>query len=149
MNVFGDVTYQQGVHRMWTRETRYDFYWPSFAHLGEQAVRNDELYADGSASDVGTFGYQERYAEYRYKPGRITGAFRSTATASLDVWHLAQEFGSLPSLSAAFIQQATPISRVVAAAELAEGQQFLFDSVWDVSLTRPLPMRSVPGLLRF
>lgn len=147
-NVFGDVTYQRGVHRMWTRSTRLDFYFPTFAHLGEQVVRNDEIWSDGSANDVGVFGYQERYAEYRYKPGRITGAFRSNATASLDTWHLAQDFAVLPTLSDTFIRQSTPIDRVAAAASLAVGQQFLFDSVWDISITRPLPLRSVPGLLR-
>jgi len=149
-NITGDITYQRGVHRMWTRSTRYDFYWPTFAFLGEQAVRNDELFADGSASDTGTFGYQERWAEYRFKPGRITGAFRSNATDSLDVWHLAEDFGTLPTLSNVFIRQSTPITRVSALGEtLAEGQQFLWDSIFDINLVRPLPMRSVPGLLRF
>lgn len=149
VNITGEVTYQQGVHRMWTRSTRYDFYWPTFAFLGEQAVRNDEIFADGSANDVLTFGYQERWAEYRYRPSRITGKFRSNATGSMDMWHLSEEFASLPALNSTFLAQNTPVDRVVAAGELAAGQQFLLDSVFDISVSRALPMRSIPGLTRF
>lgn len=149
VNITGEVTYQEGVHRMWTRSTRYDFYWPTFAFLGEQAVRNDEIFADGSANDALTFGYQERWAEYRYRPSRITGKFRSGATGSLDAWHLSEQFGTLPALNSTFLKQNTPIDRVVAAGELAAGQQFLLDSVFDISVSRALPMRSVPGLTRF
>ena len=94
-----DLTYQQGIERFWNRETRYDFYWPALAHLGEQAVLNKEIFVSGSSTDDEVFGYQERYAEYRYKPSRITGLFSSEASASLDVWHLSQDFSSLPALS--------------------------------------------------
>lgn len=149
INITGDITYQQGVHRMFTRLTRYDFYWPTFAFLGEQAIRNDELYADGSVNDTATFGYQERWAEYRYRPGRITGLFRSNVAGSIDQWHLAEDFASLPALNATFIQQATPLGRVLAADDLATGMQFLLDSVFEISCTRALPFRSVPGLTRF
>ena len=102
-----DVTYQQGIERMWSRSTRLDFFWPKLQQLGEQAVLNKEIYAQGSTVDTGStrtpddervFGYQERYAEYRYKPSQIKGEFRSTYTTSLDVWHLAEEFSSAPSI---------------------------------------------------
>jgi hypothetical protein len=148
-NVTGDVTYQQGLPRMWTRQTRYDFYWPVFAHLGEQAVRNDELYATGTATDLTTFGYQERWAEYRYRTSKITGLFRSTSAGNIDEWHLAQQFGSLPTLNSTFITMATPGIRVLAAGALANGLQVLFDSVFTINCTRPIPTYSVPGLDRF
>ncbi|CCH67259.1 capsid protein [Richelia intracellularis HH01] len=89
-SVRADLTYQQGLHRMWSRQTRYDFYFPVFAHLGEQAVLNKEIYCDGTANDSGVFGYQERWAEYRYKPSQVTGLMRSTSSGTLDAWHLAQ-----------------------------------------------------------
>ena len=112
--VRADLNYQQGLHRHWTRSTRFDYYWPALAHIGEQAVRNDEIYCDGSANDIATFGYQECYAEYRYFPSLITGLFRSTAATSLDCWHLAQKFTSLPALNSTFIVENPPIPRVVA-----------------------------------
>lgn len=145
VHVTADLTYQQGLHRMWTRRTRYDFYWPAFAHLGEQPIRNDEIYAQGTAADTDTFGYQERWAEYRHRPSRITGKFRSTTTGSLDAWHLAINFGSLPALNSSFIQDAPPLSRALAAGAAADGQQVLLDSVFRIKSTRPLPMFSVPG----
>lgn len=149
MNITGDVTYQQGLHRMWTRSTRYDFPWPTFANLGEQTVLNKEIYCRGDANDDLVFGYQERYAEFRYKPSRIVGLFRSTATGNIDDWHLSEQFLTLPALNATFIRQATPASRVLAAGIQANGLQVLLDSVWNLRLTRPLPTYSVPGLLRF
>ncbi|AXH73817.1 MAG: major capsid protein [Microviridae sp.] len=149
MNITGDVTYQQGLHRMWTRTTRYDFPWPTFANLGEQAVLNKEIYCRGDAGDDLVFGYQERYAEFRYKPSRIVGLFRSTAAANIDDWHLSEQFLTLPALNATFIRQATPATRVLAAGAQANGLQILLDSVWNLRLTRPLPTYSVPGLLRF
>ena len=94
VSVRADLTYQQGLNRMWSRQTRYDFYWPALAHLGEQEVLGKEIYADGGSGDDEVFGYQERYAEYRYKPSQITGLFRSNATGSLDAWHLSQDFAS-------------------------------------------------------
>lgn len=114
VNVRADLTYQQGLNRMWSRQGRFDFYWPVLAHLGEQAVLNKEIYAQGTDDDDKVFGYQERYAEYRYYPGQITGKFRSTDPQPLDSWHLAQKFDSLPTLSAQFIQDDPPVNRVVA-----------------------------------
>lgn len=150
VNVRADLTYQQGVHRMFTRATRYEYYWPTFAFLGEQAIRNDEIYAIGNGQDYLTFGYQERWAEYRYRPSRITGKFRSYPTAgTMDAWHLAQSFSALPVLNTTFIEDTPPISRVVAAGTAANNQQFLFDSVIHLSATRAMPARSVPGLTRF
>lgn len=152
VNVRAALTYQQGIHRMWTRKTRFDFYWPTFAFLGEQAVRQDEIYATGvSAADTAAFGYQERWAEYRYRPSRITGQFRSLIAGTLDAWHLGQAFSNPPALNAAFIADRSDavVQRSVAAGALAANQQFLFDSVWDISATRALPARSVPGLMRF
>jgi len=147
VSVRADLTYQQGLSRMWSRSTRYDFYFPAFATLGEQAVLNKEIYCTGTATDDDVFGYQERWAEYRYKPSQITGLFRSTAAGTLDAWHLAQNFGTLPTLSEDFIEERPPVDRVVAIGEAANGQQFLFDAFFDVKQARPLPMYSVPGLI--
>lgn len=145
--VRADLTYQQGLQRMWSRSTRYDFYFPAFATLGEQAVLNKEIYATGTSSDDDVFGYQERWAEYRYKPSQITGLFRSTAAGTLDAWHLAQNFGTLPTLNDQFIQDQPPVDRVVAVGEAANGQQFLLDAFFDVKQARPMPLYSVPGLI--
>lgn len=145
--VRADLTYQQGLQRMWSRSTRYDFYFPAFATLGEQAVLNKEIYVTGTSTDDDVFGYQERWAEYRYKPSQITGLFRSTAAGTLDAWHLAQNFGTLPTLNDTFIQDTPPVDRVVAIGEEANGQQFLFDGFFDVKQARPMPLYSVPGLI--
>jgi hypothetical protein len=147
VSVRADLTYQQGLPRMWSRSTRYDFYFPAFATLGEQAILNKEIYATGASADNNVFGYQERWAEYRYKPSQITGLFRSTTTGTLDAWHLAQKFTSLPTLNNTFIQDTPPVSRVVAVGAAANGQQFLFDSFFDITMARPMPMYSVPGLI--
>lgn len=148
--VDADITYQQGLHRMWTRSTRFDFYWPTFANLGEQAIRNDEIYCTGTdATDIATFGYQERWAEYRYYPSRISGLFRSTSAGNIDEWHLAQQFTGAPTLNSTFIQSTPPGSRVLAAGAGANGMQILFDSFWRIKRTLPLPTYSVPGLRRF
>lgn len=144
VNVRADLTYQQGLNRMWSRQGRFDFYWPVLAHLGEQAVLNKEIYAQGTADDDSVFGYQERYAEYRYYPGQITGKFRSTDPQPLDSWHLAQKFSSLPTLSPQFIQDNPPIERVVA---VTDEPQFLFDSYIRLKCARPMPVYSVPGLV--
>lgn len=154
INVRADITYQQGIHRMFTRQTRYDYYWPTFAFLGEQIIRQDEIYATGTnnPADVAAFGYQERWAEYRYRPSRITGKFRSYPTAgTLDAWHLAEAFATPPALNNTFIEDKTNnvVQRAVAAGAAAVNQQFLLDSVWHTTATRPLPARSVPGLTRF
>jgi hypothetical protein len=147
VSVRADLTYQQGLHRMWNRNTRYDFYFPAFATLGEQAVLNEEIYVRGDANDTGVFGYQERWAEYRYMPSRISGLFRSTAAGTLDAWHLAQRFTTLPSLNSTFIQDTPPVDRIVAVGAAANGKQFIFDSFFDVKKARPMPMYSVPGLI--
>jgi hypothetical protein len=147
VSVRADLTYQQGLPRMWSRSTRYDFYFPAFAHLGEQAVLNKEIYVQGTAADNDVFGYQERWAEYRYKPSQISGLFKSTAAGTLDGWHLAQKFNTLPTLNATFIQDTPPLDRALAVGEAADGQQFLFDSFFDVKMARPMPMYSVPGLI--
>ncbi|UOF82704.1 major capsid protein [Microviridae sp.] len=147
VNVRADLTYQQGLSRMWSRSTRYDFYFPAFAMLGEQPVYNREIYCDGSATDSNVFGYQERWAEYRYKPSMITGLFRSTSAGTIDVWHLAQKFTSVPTLNTTFIQDTPPVSRVVAVGAAANGQQFIFDSFFDCKTARPMPLYSVPGLI--
>jgi hypothetical protein len=147
VSVRADLTYQQGLPRMWSRSTRYDFYFPAFAHLGEQAVLNKEIYVQGTPVDNDVFGYQERWAEYRYKPSQISGLFKSTAAGTLDGWHLAQKFNTLPTLNATFIQDTPPLDRVLAVGEAADGQQFLFDSFFDVKMARPMPMYSVPGLI--
>ncbi len=147
VSVRADLTYQQGLPRMWSRSTRYDFYFPAFATLGEQAVLNKEIYCTGTADDDDVFGYQERWAEYRYKPSQITGYFRSTAAGTLDAWHLAQEFGTLPALNDEFIEDTPPVERVVAIGESANGKQFLFDAFFNVRQARPMPLYSVPGLI--
>ena len=142
--VFADLNYQQGLNRMWSRQDRWDFYWPALAHLGEQAVLNKEIYAQGTAADDAVFGYQERYAEYRYKPSMITGIMRSDASGSLDNWHVAQDFGSLPSLNASFIEENPPIDRVVA---VPSEPDLLFDAYFNLKCARPMPVYSVPGLI--
>ena len=145
--VRADMTYQQGLHKMWSRNTRYDFYFPAFAHLGEQAVLSKEIYCDGSVSDEDVFGYQERWAEYKHKPSQITGQFRSTFSNPLDGWHLAQKFETRPVLNEDFIQENPPLSRVLAVGSQALGQQFYLDVFFSVRMARPLPMYSVPGLI--
>jgi len=144
VSVRADLSYQQGIHRSWSRRTRYDFYWPALAHIGEQAVLNKEIYVQGTSADDDVFGYQERYAEYRYKPSLVTGQFSSLAPTSLDAWHLAQDFGSLPVLNASFIEDNPPIDRVVA---VPTEPHFLFDSFFKCRLARPMPLYGVPGLI--
>ena len=140
-----DLTYQQGINRMFSRRTRFDFYWPSLAHLGEQEVLNKEIYAQGNATfDDAVFGYQERYAEYRYFPSQITGKFRSTYAQTLDIWHLSQKFDNLPTLSSQFIEDKPPIDRVVA---VPSEPDFLFDSYINLKCTRPMPIYGVPGFV--
>nr|DAK73112.1 MAG TPA: major capsid protein [Microviridae sp.] len=144
VNVRADLTYQQGVNRMWTRSTKFDMYWPTFAFLGEQAVLNKEIYAQGNDTDDAVFGYQERYAEYRYAPSQVTGKFRSTYAQSLDSWHLAQKFENLPKLNAEFIVDNPPIDRVVA---VPSEPQFLLDAWFNLNCVRPMPVYGVPGLM--
>lgn len=144
VNVRADLTYQQGINKMWTRSTKFDMYWPTFAFLGEQAVLNKEIYAQGNDEDNKVFGYQERYAEYRYAPSQVTGKFRSTYAQSLDSWHLAQKFENLPKLSPEFIVDNPPIDRVVA---VPSEPQFLLDCWFNLSCVRPMPVYGVPGLI--
>lgn len=139
-----DITYQQGLNRMWSRRQLFDFYWPTLAHLGEQVVYNREIYTQGNADDNGVFGYQERYAEYRYKPSMITGKLRSTDAQTLDVWHLAQKFDTLPKLNQDFIEENPPINRVIA---VQNEPQFFADFWFDLKTSRPMPVYSVPGLV--
>lgn len=146
-SVRADLTYQQGLHKMWSRETRYDFYFPAFANLGEQAVLNKEIYTQGTADDDLVFGYQERWAEYRYKPSQISGLFKSTSTGTIDGWHLAQRFTALPELTQTFIEENPPFERVLAVGASANGKQFLFDAFFDNKVARPMPLYSVPGLI--
>lgn len=144
LNVRADLTYQQGIPRMFSRRTRFDFYWPVLAHLGEQAILNKEIYAQGTAADDDVFGYQERYAEYRYFPSMITGKLRSTDPQSLDVWHLSQKFDNLPTLSAQFIEDNPPVSRILA---VQNEPQFIIDSYIEMKCARPMPVYGVPGLV--
>lgn len=140
-----DLTYQQGINKMWLRSTVYDFYWPTFAHLGEQAIELREIYAQGSKDDTTVFGYQERYAEYRYKPSQITGKFRSSVTGgNLDVWHLSQFFKNAPTLNEEFITENPPIERIIA---VPSEPEFLLDVGFRYTTVRPMPMFGTPGLV--
>lgn len=140
-----DLTYQQGINKMWLRSTVYDFYWPTFAHLGEQAIELREIYAQGSEADTSVFGYQERYAEYRYKPSQITGKFRSSVTGgNLDVWHLSQFFNNAPTLNEEFITENPPIKRIIA---VQDEPEFLLDIGFRYTTIRPMPMFGTPGLV--
>lgn len=140
-----DLTYQQGINKMWLRSTVYDFYWPTFAHLGEQAIELREIYAQGVEADTTVFGYQERYAEYRYKPSQITGKFRSSVTGgNLDVWHLSQFFKNAPTLNEEFIVENPPIERIIA---VPSEPEFLLDIGFRYTTVRPMPMFGTPGLV--
>ena len=140
----GEITYQQGVNRMWNKSTRYDLFQPMLANLGEQSILLKEIYTQGTAADETVFGYQERYAEYRYKPSEIHGLFRSTYATAIDQWHLAEEFGSAPSLNSTFIQMDTPIERAIA---VTSEPHLLFDAWFSYKHARPMPVRSVPANL--
>lgn len=141
-----DVTYQQGLNKLWSRSTRFDYFWPKLQELGEQAVLNKEIYATGvPGTDDAIFGYQERYAEYRYKPSEIRGQFRSTYTSSLDVWHLAEEFGSAPALNETFIESTTPIERSLTVA--ADYPHLIMDYWFDYKHARPMMTYGVPATL--
>jgi len=143
--VRADLTYQQGLNRMWSRKTRFDHYWPALAHIGEQAVLQKEIFATGvPTDDEKVFGYQERFAEYRYKPSIITGQFRSTFAQSLDSWHLSQEFVNAPVLDSAFIEENPPVDRIIA---VTDAPHFLFDAHFQMRCARPMPIYGVPGLI--
>jgi hypothetical protein len=141
------LTYQQGLNRMFSRATIYDYYWPTLSTIGEQAVLNKEIYAQGTSADDEVFGYQERYGEYRYKPSLVTGRFRSNATTSLETWHYAQDYSALPVLGQSWIQQGKAnVQRTLA---VATEPQFIFDSLFKLRCTRPMPVTSVPGGTHF
>lgn len=142
-NVRADLTYQQGVPRMFSRSTRLDFYEPLLNGLGEEAILNKEIYAQGTSADDDVLCYQERFSAYRFKNSEITGKFRSVAPTSLDIWHLSQEFGSLPALNASFITEAVPMDRILA---VADEPDFLMDAYFDYKHVRPMPIRSNPGI---
>lgn len=152
VSIRSDLTYQQGIPRMWSRSTRYDYYWPELSSLGEQAILNKELYAQGKSAkdssgeliDNKVFGYQERWSEYKYGYSKITGELRSTFDQSLDYWHLSQKFDELPTLSPAFIVENPPVQRVLA---VQDAPQFIFDAYFDLSCVRPMPLYCVPGLV--
>lgn len=145
VSVRADLTYQQGLERMWSRQTRFDFYWPALSHLGEQAILRKEIYATGVANDDETvFGYQERFAEYRYKPSRISGLFRSSHPQSLDAWHLSQEFSAPPTLSDTFIKETPPMDRVKA---VESEPDFIGDFYVRMHCARPMPVYGVPGMM--
>lgn len=148
VNVRADITYQQGLNRMWTRSDRFDFYWPALSHLGEQGVTNSEIFHQGLAIDDEIFGYQERFAEYRYKPSLITGEFRSNSEIdqgegnTLDSWHLSQDFEDLPTLSNEFIVDRPPIERVIA---VQDEVHFIADFYHKLTTARPMPLFGIPG----
>lgn len=150
--VTADLTYQQGLNRMWSRKTRFDHYWPALSHLGEEGVLNKEIYTTDPATlgpgggplNEEVFGYNERYASYKYKPSLITGALRSTYTTSLDIWHLSQEFANCPVLNEEFIQENPPVDRIVA---VTDEPQFIMDSYIKLTCARPMPVYSVPGMM--
>lgn len=147
VNVRADLNYQQGLDRMWSRNTRFDYYWPALSHIGEQAILNKEIYTQGSANptqDEAAFGYQERFAEYRYKPSKITGQFRSTYSQPLDMWHVAEKFTTLPQLNSTFIESNPPVSRILA---VTNAPQLLMDAFFEYKCARPMPVYSVPGLI--
>lgn len=144
-NIRADLTYQQGIDRMWSRKTRLDYFWPLLSGIGEQAVYNKEIYAQGTEDDNGIFGYQERYAEYRYFPSKITGKLRSGVDGSLDVWHLSQYFTSLPKLNSQFIEDNPPIDRVIA---VQDEPQFTVDCHFQgYKCVRPIPLFGIPSSL--
>lgn len=143
-NVRADLTYQTGIDRMWSRQTRYDFYWPALAHLGEQEVLKSEIYAQGTSADDEAWAYQERWSEYRYGISKITGKLRSSYATSLDAWHLSEDFAALPVLNQSFIESNPPLSRIIA---VPTEPEFILDSFFDVVCTRPMPTYSVPGLI--
>ena len=146
-NIRTDLSYQQGINKMWLRQTREEFYWPSFAHLGEQAVLNKEIYAQGTEADNQVFGYQERYAECRYHPSIITGKMRSTYAQSTDVWHFAQKFDALPSLNGDFVQDQASYQAIKRISAVETEPQFYLDAYLDLKCARPMPVYGVPGML--
>lgn len=147
LNVRTDLSYQQGINRMWLRKTREEYYWPSFAHLGEQGIYNKEIYAQGNEQDDKLFGYQERYAELRYYPATVTGRMRSTYAQSLDVWHFAQKFDNLPALNAQFIEDTASYNVIKRISAVQDEPQFYGDIYMNLKCARPMPLYGVPGFV--
>lgn len=147
VSVRADLNYQNGLDRKYSRSTRWDFYWPALSHIGEQSILNKELFATGSVNptqDASTWAYQERWAEYRYKPSLVTGQMRSNSTIPLDSWHLAQKFTSLPVFNGSFIEENPPVDRVIA---VPSEPHLLLDCFFNLRCARPMPVYSVPGLI--
>ena len=147
VSVRADLTYQQGLNRMFDRKTRFDYYWPALSHIGEQAVKNKEIFAQGSVDpvvDEEPFGFQERYAEYRYRPSQITSKFRSNDPETLDAWHLSQEFLTLPVLNQTFIEERPPLDRIIA---VPGEPHFILDVYFNLRCARPMPLYGVPGMI--
>jgi hypothetical protein len=148
VNVRGDITYSQGIERYWMKDTRYDFYYPVLSQIGEQSVLNEEIWytSPDAAVNEQVFGYQERYAEYRYKPSRLSGLFRVDHASTLAAWHLSEDFASLPTLGDTFIQSntGTPLDRAIA---VPSEPQFIADFYFDMRCARPMPLFGVPGNL--
>ena len=148
VNVRGDITYSQGIERYWGKQTRYDFYYPVLAQIGEQSVLMRELWTqgDGATTDDTVFGYQERYAEYRYKPSRLTGLFSVEAASNLAAWHLSEDFSSQPALNATFIESNTggPLDRAI---QISSEPHIIFDAYFNMQCARPMPLFGVPGNL--
>lgn len=145
-SVVGDITYSQGIDRYWSKSTRYDFYYPVLSQIGEQTVLSQEIYYNNDSGDDDVFGYQERYAEYRYLSSMLTGLMRPDASGTLAAWHLSEDFGSRPTLSDSFIQNntITPLDRAIA---VPSEPQFIADFFFEVKAARPLPLFGVPGNL--
>ncbi len=146
INIRSDISYQQGLRKLWQRKTRYDFYWPTLAGLGEQAITTNEIYCTGLATDSVVFGYQERWQEYRTRTNEVTGIMRSTATGTLDAWHLAQKFTAAPVLNQTFIEDTPPMGRVLAGGT-QNNQQYLADIFYHRIATRPIPAYGTPVTL--
>jgi hypothetical protein len=146
ISIRSDLMYQQGLNKMWSRSTRYDFYWPAFAHLGEQQILNQELYLNPTVNtgNTGVFGYQERFGEMRYMENITSGDMRSSSSVSLDTWHLAQDFSSLPVLADEFIKEQPPVDRVIA---VTNQKHFLVDAHFKYNHVRPMPMFGIPGMI--
>ncbi|AXL14763.1 major capsid protein [Microviridae sp.] len=145
-NVRADLTYQQALNRMWSRRTRWDFYWPEFANLGEMAVLQQEIFAQGTEDDEDVvFGYQEAFGDMRYKPSLITGKMRSSSPTTLDYWHLSQDFATPPVLGPTFITEDPPVDRVVAT---PDEPHFKMDCYFNLTCARPMPMYGIPGLAK-
>ena len=147
LSIRADLNYQQGLRRMYSSRTRYDFFWPEFSMLGEQAVLNKEIRVTGTTADDNVFGYNERWSHYKYIPPQITGYMKSTSATPLDAWHLAQTFDNTPTLNAEFIVEDPPMDRVVAVTAEANGKQFIIDSITTIDTARAMPLYSVPGLI--